>query len=169
MADARRPSGFDQFALGPDYRRAYVVAAAPQHPGAIQLVEFWHEREKAGGIVVGRDIPSRPIAGILRHLTIYEPLAGYGDFRVRHAGTAYIEHYGYDVTGKLMSELFDVESFSHNRAKAEQVIRSETPEILDANLRQFGISRRHYEVVQLPIWGAGMQSRWLLCGIFRLE
>ena len=121
------------------------------------------------GLVVGRDIPSRPIAGILRNLMLCEPIAEFSDFRIRHAGTAYIAHYGHDVTGKLMSDLFDPDIFKHNCTCAAAVIRSGQPEVLDANLSQFGISRRHYEVVQLPVWGPDKAAKWMLCGNFCFE
>ena len=99
----------DQFALGPKNRHAYTPLVEPKHPHSVQLVQFWQEGEKAGGLVVGRDIPSRPIAAILRNLMICEPIADFSDFRIRHAGIAYITHYGHDVTGKLMSDVFDYE------------------------------------------------------------
>jgi hypothetical protein len=164
-----KPSFFDQFALGSEFKRAYTPVAEPCHPHSVQLIEFWHEKESTGGLVVGRDIPSKAISGILRNLIVYEPIADCSDFRVRHAGTAYIAHYGIDVTGKLMSELFDAEIFRYNRAKAAEVIRSERPEVFDANLSQFGITRRHYEVMLLPVFAPDKNSRWLLCGIFRFE
>jgi len=169
MTGAASSSFFDQFALGPENRHAYASVAEARHPHSIRLVEFWREGEKDGGLVVGRDIPSRPIAALLRHLIVYEPVADCSDFRIRHAGTAYITHYGFDVTGKLMSELFEPDIFRHNCAKAKEVIWFGKPDILDANLSQFGISRRHYEVVQLPVWGPDKIGRWMLCGIFRFE
>lgn len=160
---------FDQFALGAENRHAYASVAEPKHPHSVRLMQFWEAGEKAGGLVVGRDIPSRPIAGILRNLMICEPVGAFSDFRIRHAGTAYIAHYGCDVTGKLMSDLFDPDIFKHNCQCAAAVIRSGRPEVLDADLSQFGISRRRYEVVQLPVWGPDRTSRWLLCGIFRFD
>jgi hypothetical protein len=164
-----RTSFFDQFALGHENRHAYASVVEPKHPHSMQLVQFWQSGEKADGLVVGRDIPSRAIAAVLRNLMVCEPIAEFSDFRIRHAGTAYIAHYGYDVTGKLMSELFEPDIFKHNCICAAAVIRSGRPEVLDANLTQFGISRRHYEVVQLPVWGPDKTNKWLLCGIFRFE
>lgn len=161
-----RPSFFDQFALGPESKRAYTRIAQPNHPNSIHLFEFWQDCEKGGGLVMGRDLPSRPVAAILRNLIVYEPILDGADFRIRHAGTSYASHYGYDVTGKLMSDLFDQETFRFNLSKAKEIIDSGKPEMFDANLSQFGIPRRHYEVVLLPIWGPGKASRWMLCGIF---
>jgi hypothetical protein len=169
MVAEPRTSFSDQLALGPENRRAYTPVVEPKHPRSVQLVQFWQEGEKSGGLVVGRDIPSRPIAAILRNLMVCEPIAEFSDFRIRHAGTAYIAHYGYDITGKLMSELYEPDIFKHNCRCAAEVIRSGRPEVLDANLSQFGISRRHYEVVQLPVWGPDKTNRWMLCGIFRFE
>ena len=165
-----KTSFFDQFALGREYKRVYNRVAQPSHPLSIQLVAFWREKEKDGGLVAGRDVPSRAISGILRNLIIYEPLAESTDFRIRHAGTAYIAHYGMDVTGMMMSELFDDDDVrSHNFMIAEEVIRTDTVEIFDANLSQFGIARRHYEVVLLPVMAPDRASKWLLCGLFRFD
>ena len=169
MATEPRKPFFDQFALGSDNQHAYTPVVEPKHPHSVQLVQFWQAGEKADGLVVGRDIPSRPIAAILRNLMVCEPIAEFSDFRIRHAGTAYITHYGCDVTGKLMSVVFEAEIFKHNCKCAAAVIRSGQPEVLDANLTQFGILRRHYEVVQLPVWGPDKTNKWMLCGIFRFE
>ena len=164
-----KTSFFDQFALGPEYKRVYRRVAEPSHPLSIQLVAFWREKEEDGGIVAGRDVPSRAISGILRNLIIYEPLAESADFRVRHAGTAYLAHYGKDVTGMLMSDLFDDDVLSHNFMIAEEVIRTNIVEIFDANLSQFGVARRHYEVVLLPVLTPDRASKWLLCGLFQFD
>jgi hypothetical protein len=169
MTVTGKSSFFDQFALGSESKHAYRQVAQPNHPESIHLCEFWQDRERADGVVVGRDIPSRPIASILRNLMVYEPIADCADFRIRHAGTAYIAHYGYDVTGKLMSEIFDGNSFKYNLKAAKEIIHSDRPEVFDANISQFGISRRHYEVVLMPVWGADKIFRWMLCGIFRFE
>jgi len=164
-----KPAFFDQFALGSRLERAYTRVVEPKHPQSIQLIEFWRERENAGGLVTGRDIPSKAISSILRNLILYEPVADCSDFRVRHAGTAFVGHYGVDVTGELMSELFDEDIFTFNLAKAKEVMNSDKPEIYDANLTQFGISRQHYEVVLLPVLAPDGISKWTLCGIFHFD
>jgi hypothetical protein len=158
---------FDQFALGPEQKRAYRRVHEPSHPQSVRLLAF--QSNKEGGLEIGRDVPSRAISGLLGNLIIYEPLADGADFRVHHAGTAYIAHYGGDVTGKLMSEIFEPAIFQYNRTVANGVIRRGVSEIFEANLSQFGITRRRYEIALLPVWARGRTGRWLLCAIFQFD
>ena len=146
----------------------YAIVASPTHPDAQELLAFWKSRP-SGGIVIGRDVPSRKIANLLGHIAIYEPVDGRRDFRVRLAGNSVRGRYGSDIKGKLMSELFDAEAFAYNCAKAKEVLLSHQMMIFEADLSQFGITRRTYEVVLLPVLAPDQSSKWMLCGIFRFD
>ena len=160
---------FDQIAPEQKSIRSYKVVADPSHEGTIQLIQYWREKDSSGGLVVGRDIPSKAISNILSNLIVYEPISDFADFRVQHAGTRNYAHYHGDVTGKLMSELFDAEAFKYNCAKAKEVLLSHRMMIFEADLSQFGITRRTYEVVLLPVLAPDRSSPWMLCGIFRFD
>ena len=73
----------------PDFRAKGGLIEGPRHPGAKLTFDVWQERMAQGGFVVGRDIPSRALGGVLRNLAVYEPLEGGEDFRIRVAGTAF--------------------------------------------------------------------------------
>ena len=160
---------FDQLAPEQKSVRSYKVVAAPALEGSIQLIKYWREKDSSGGLVVGRDIPSKAISSILSSLIVYEPISDFADFRVQHAGTRNFSHYDGDVTGKLMSELFDAEAFKHNSAMARGVMLSHKMMIFEADLSQLGITRRTYEVVLLPVLAPDKSSPWMLCGIFRFD
>ncbi len=53
-------------------REYFEPVDEPVHPGAKLLAGFWREREAAGGFVVGRDVPSRPLARILHNIALFE-------------------------------------------------------------------------------------------------
>ena len=152
-----------------EYERVYAPIAEPRHPHTILLFDVWKRAEADGGFVVGRDIPSKSLAAILRDLVLYEPVPDRLDLRVRLAGTACIGHYGMDVTGKLMSELFDASSFEFNLRSALDVIRTAEPKIFAAELSRLGIVQGHYEIALLPVWQPDKSGRWLLCGVFEFD
>ena len=65
----------------------------PTQYGACLLLDQWKTREQRGGFVVGRDVPSRDLASILRNIGLFEPIDGAADFRVRLAGTAFMRRF----------------------------------------------------------------------------
>src|SRR6202012_1954162 len=94
------------FGSTPDVQETCTPLRAPVHFGARLLFSHWQEKQAAGGMIVGRDIPSRAITSALRHLILYEPLEGGHDFRIRLAGSANLRRFSRDVTGMRLSELF---------------------------------------------------------------
>ncbi len=53
----------------------FVLVAEPTHRDARALLAYWRHCMEAGSFVMGRDVPARPIARLLRNLAIHEPLA----------------------------------------------------------------------------------------------
>src|SRR5258708_5481458 len=81
----------------------YRRVDAPRHPEAIRLLAYWRACVAAhGAFVNGRDIPARPIAGLLRSIVINEPLPGKTDMRVRLAGTSVRRRFGGDIRGHML-------------------------------------------------------------------
>lgn len=160
---------FYLFAPQSEYERIYTPLAEPCHPHTIQLVEVWKRADTDDGFIVGRDIPSKSLATILRDLILYEPVPDSLNFHVRLAGTASISHYGMDVTGKLMSELFDAPTFEFNVRTGWDVVQTAKPKFFTAELRRLGIVQGHYEIALLPVWSPNKGSRWLLCGVFEFD
>lgn len=166
---ASKPDILEGLSLGPEFERAYEPIEHLLHPDAIILLDGWRAREAAGGLVVGLDLPSRLFSKVLRNLIVYEPAEDGRDFRVRLAGTTYLEHYGREVTGLLMSNLFDRQRFEYNCSVGYEVLRSNKPVLLDARFKRHGIEQLHYEIVLLPAWAPNKVDRWLICGVFRFS
>jgi hypothetical protein len=138
--------------------------AAPVHFGARLLLEYWEERAAHGGIVLGRDVPSRKLSSILRNLAVYEPLEG--DFRIRLAGAAFLRRFGRDVGGARLSELFDGRAFERRRDNLLEILRTGRPAIHDVQLPQRKRAPLHFEALALPALSPTRSTGWLLGGMF---
>jgi hypothetical protein len=53
-----------------EYERIYTPITEPSHPGTITLLDAWRRADAGGGFVVGRDVPSRALATVLRDLIL---------------------------------------------------------------------------------------------------
>jgi hypothetical protein len=152
--------------LGSEFKRIYRQLSEPALPNTKLLLDLWRECQDSGGLVIGQDVPSRAVAPILRNLIVYEPVSDFADFHVRLAGSGYLAHYGYDVTGKAMSELFDPETFLHNLHYGRQVVETQTPLLFLATLTEYGIARGCYELALLPVLASDRVTKWMLVGAF---
>jgi hypothetical protein len=138
----------------------------PIHYGARLLFDTWRRRRAKDGFVVHRDVPSRPLATILRNLVIYEPLSGARDFRTRLAGSALIRRFDCDITGLKLSELFDGADFESRRDALAAIVDAGTPDIMDVKLVARGETQLHFEVLGLPVESPDRSSVWVMGGLF---
>jgi hypothetical protein len=160
------PSG-GLFFSRPDFQKGRVsVADAPAHPDSRRLLEYWQQCEAKGGIVVGRDIPSRAIANLTSSLQVVEPIDGGRDFRIRLAPSGLLRRFGSDVTGKTMSELFDDQQFARYADGLRQILRTRQPTTLDIRVLENGHETMHIETIGLPVKSPDGKSDWILAGTF---
>jgi hypothetical protein len=145
----------------------YQPVPEAQHPDVQKLLAFWREREAAGGFVVGRDIPSRALAGVLHSIMIHEPLAD-SDFQIRIAGSALRRRYGMEITGRKLSELFGPD-FEPQLAWTRHVLATGEPCILDVKEQRLGQTRLHREVIVLRVLAPGRATHWVLAGVFYFD
>ena len=143
----------------------FKVIAAPNHPKAQKLYAFWQEHAERG-IVIGRDVPSRPIADILKYIAVYEPVNDAADLRVRLAGTSMRRRFGDDITGKLLSELFPPEDFRAHIEDARLSLVEGKPTIVDSRLGSGAVEQMHLEGVILPVLAPDQVTKWVLVGVF---
>ena len=160
------PDGF-KMSKGVDsgLRDEYRLVSAAHHPKAQQLLDFW-KAQPADGIVIGRDVPSRTIAAILNNITIFEPVNGGSDLKVRLAGTSTRRRFGSEITGKLMSELFPPDEFREHLETVHANMKSEAATIIDSHLTNGAVETLHLEVVILPVFAPDRVSKWVLMGLF---
>jgi len=139
---------------------------APTQHGAQLLVDHWRVCVANGGFVVGRDVPSRPIASVLRCLALYEPIEGTAGFRVRLAGTAFMRRFGKDITGLNLSEIYAPPSLAVQHGNLTQVIASNEPFIWNVSAAGDGRQFLRYEAVRLPVLSPDRKERWVMGGLF---
>jgi hypothetical protein len=140
--------------------------AEPVHFGARLLFDNWRKCRAKDGFVVSRDVPSRPLASVLRNLVIYEPLDGARDFKIRLAGSALFRRFECDITGLKLSELFDRPNFESRRDDMAAIIQTDTPQIQDVKLVSRGSTQLHFEVLGLPVKSPDLSAAWVLGGYF---
>lgn len=152
--------------LSPDVDEIHVPIPAPAHFGGRLLFDIWRERRVSGGLVVGRDVPSRALAPVLRNLAVYEPLDKARDFRVRLAGSALIRRFGCDITGLKLSELLERKPFGYHRDAMTNVLATNSPRAIDVRLQSGGRTQLHFEVLNLPVLAPNRKTPWVLGGLF---
>jgi len=141
----------------------------PTQYGARLLLDHWISREARGGFVVGRDVPSRDIASILRNLALYEPIDGGADFRVRLAGAAFMRRFGRDTTGLKLSQIYEPAKFACQRDELESVIRTRTPHIVDVKVVRGDRVFLRFESVRLCVLSPDRKNYWAMGALFSSE
>lgn len=147
-----------------DVEEVHQEIPEPAQFGARLLLDHWNGN--ADGITVGRDLPSRKLACVLRNVALLEPRDGMADFHIRLAGTAFMRRFGRDVSGLKLSEVYDREHFEAHRARYARVIASRRPHVADVELRRNRRTFSRVESVCLPIWPPHRQESWILKGLF---
>ncbi len=150
-------------------REVFEQVASPQHRDAQLLVDHWRAREADGGFVVGKDIPSRKLAGILRNISLSEPIGNSSnleDMRIRLAGDVFRQRFGRNTAGARLSELFEREDFEAHISQIGVALHRGAPYIVRVALRRGSLVEKQMEVVVLPVWSADRSARWVLSGVF---
>lgn len=153
----------------PALRSHFVRMDKASHPDAQKLLSYWRACVARGGFAMGRDIPARAIAAILRNLAICEPLADGSDMRMRLAGDGFRRRFDEQVKGRLLSELFPPEDFAHHLDASLRVLRTGEPIIIDSCLMRANVVELRLEVVVLALTAPDLVSRWLLVGLFYFD
>jgi hypothetical protein len=155
----------DVDSLSPNCEEHFVHKAAPAHPGASLTYGDWREKHEAGGFVVGRDLPSRALAGVLRNLAIYEPVDSGADFRMRVAGTGLVRRYGCEVTGMLLSQLYEPMAFERQLEIVAKA-RHGAPIFADIRMTHGRRVELQYESLLLPVRSPDLSQNWVMGGFF---
>lgn len=140
----------------------------PEHPSTLKLIAYWQSCEAQGGMRMGRDIPARAIAKLLRDLTVSEPVGDWEDARVRLAGSGMNEHFGREVSGLLNSEIFAgrTEDKQMMLAGARNVIAKNRPGTVEHTLFDGERAVLRQEMTALPLLSPDGSAHWILIGTF---
>lgn len=148
--------------------RMEVVKEA-KHPLSIKLLDYWRECDARGGMRMGRDIPSRAIAPLLKDICVAEPVGDWEDARIRLAGSAMAEYFGRDASGLLMSEIMGEgreNDFQLMMNGARFATTRNKPGTVEQSLLNEDIVVLRQELTAVPIWSPDGDARWLVTGTF---
>lgn len=147
------------------FHELHVESDRAVHRGARRLLEVWSEHQARGGMMVGRDVPSRALARMLSGLALYQPILN-GDFRVRLAGEALRRRFGRDATGEKLSDLMSAALFAGYGARLRALLDTGKPLVLDVCRCEGDRSRHYFELVDLRVTAPDGITPWVLSGIF---
>jgi hypothetical protein len=151
-----------------EYEHRVTPVKVATHPSTIRLIAYWQQCEERGGLRMGRDIPARAIAALLKDLTVAEPVNDWADARIRLAGSGMAVHFGRDVSGALMSEIAGGAESDWRMllAGAKSVIAHNRPGTIQQIILDDGREIQRQELTALPILAPDSDARWVLTGTF---
>lgn len=147
----------------------YTLLDEAVHPDSKKLIETWRTRQADGGFVMGRDIPSRPLATLLHSIMVTEPINDRTDFKIRLAGTALRRRWGCEITGMQFSQLFSPETLATQLRETNQVLDSGQPALMDVKEIEAGVVRFHREAIVLRILAPDKVTPWIMAGVFYFD
>ena len=154
--------------LAPDpvigFEQCETRRAAPCHRDAQKLLDFWNERGRV--LVMGRDLPSRPIARLLPNLAILDYRAARQDFRVRLAGFSLVRRFGRDIGQHYLSEVVPNRQFEGLRDLLMEARDTGVPLIQDIRIKSPMRPLLHYEMLLLRVLAVDLQNPLVLMGMF---
>jgi hypothetical protein len=154
---------------GRTMREIRTPISEPTHFGARLLLEHWWERQSRGGIVVGRDLPSRALGGVLRNLAVFEPVGGGQDFRVRLAGAAFMRRFAREIGGHMLSQCVTPDRLDEHRQDLSGAIIIGAPIMHDVRIVRGEKVHAEFETLYLRILAPKGLAPWVLGGIFYLD
>ena len=139
----------------------YRPIAELTHPTAEKAMAFWNRRP-ADGLVIGRDIPSRAIADLLKRIIVHEPIDSGRDLKVRLAGGAIRQRFGREITGAMLSQLFPTPELPIRLQSVMTAINEGVPQFADCVLSGGSTEMIHTELVILPVFAPNQTSKWAM-------
>lgn len=138
---------------------------AIKHPKLQQLFDYW-ESKRAGRKMPSRaDIDPLGMSFIIGNLILIDVIAGTPlGFRIRLHGTNLTERVGYELTGKMLDDLPQIEFRDLTRLSFTKVSNTGMP-LCAVNNRVLDGRALRYETLILPLSGDDAQVDMLLCGL----
>jgi hypothetical protein len=136
-----------------------------KHPRLQQLYDYWSTKRGARKMPSRADIDPLDMTFIMGNVILVDVIAGTPlGFRIRLHGTNLVERVHYELTGKMLDDLPQVQFRDLTRknftkvAKTAEPLRALNDRVLDDQLAR-------YETVILPLSGDDTRVDMLLCGM----
>jgi hypothetical protein len=150
--------------LNSGVRHAVTKRPFPLHPSGRRLIELWHAKDRE--LVVGRDLPSRPLGPLLQHLALCDYRAGRGDFRIRLAGFALVRRFGQDISQRYLGDVVSEEEHEPLYSAMMDVRDSGRALVLDTKATSQEQELLHSETTLLRVLAADRVTPLILAGMF---
>lgn len=136
-----------------------------EHPKLQQLFDYWGSKRGARKMPSRADIDPLELGFIIGNVILVDVIEGDPPrFRIRLHGTNLTERVGYELTGKLLDELPQIEFRELSRLSFTKV--SNTGKPLQARRDRILDERpRRYETIILPLSGDDARVDMLICGL----
>jgi len=140
---------------------AYRPITELKHPLARKAMAFWDSRP-ADGLELGRDVPSRAIADLLKRIIVHEPIEGGRDLKVRLAGSAIRQRFGREITGANLSQLYPTPDLADRLRSVMTAIEEGRPQCADCALTGGFTEVVHTELVIMPVFAPNRVAAWAM-------
>ena len=144
------------------------IVAEPVHPSTLLLLNYLRGCEAHGGMRMGHDIPARAIAMLMKDLIVAEPVGDWADVHLRLVGSGMAAHFGRDVTGMRMTEVFAGEMRDRDMllAGAKRTVEINRPGTVEQIIAKDGKDILRQEMTVLPLRAPNGNARWVLIATF---
>jgi hypothetical protein len=166
MTDERAPIANIDPVTGQLLDVSFEELAAPLHSSAQELLAYWKTCRARGDFVMGRDVPARAIARLTKNFVVFESSRSPGDFRFRLVGSVLQDRFGRDVSGLLISEVYDSATAHSFQLSLDKVIGTQMPVFQVVRVKGVLGDVRWPETILLPMKSPDKCDDWILCGLF---
>jgi hypothetical protein len=136
-----------------------------KQPKLRQLFDYWSAKCGERKMPSRADIDPLEMTFIIGNVILVDVIAGPPlGFRIRLHGTNLVERVHYELTGKMLDELPQVEFRNLTRQSFTKVANSGEP-LHALNDRVLDDLSRRYETIILPLSSDGARVDMLLCGM----
>jgi len=136
-----------------------------KHPRLQQLYDYWSAKCGERKMPSRADIDPLDMTFIIGNVILVDVIAGTPlGFRIRLHGTNLVERVHYELTGKMLDDLPQVQFRNLTRKSFTKVANTAEP-LRALNDRVLDDQLRRYETIILPLSGDDTRVDMLLCGM----
>lgn len=141
---------------------AHIGASAAAARAHQELYSYWSSLRHGGRLPGRRDIDPGDFKRLLPTVSLIDVTREPLDFRIRLAGTGLYSVYGREITGKMLSEVYNSAAADYWRAELAKVVQDRRPSVGVHNLSWRGA--RHLSVLwmRLPLASNGTDVDMIL-------
>lgn len=140
------------------------LAAGIREPRLARLYAYWLGLKGDRRFPARRDLDPVDLRYVLGHLLLLDVLRDPLRFRYRLHGAEITSRVGYDLTGKLLDEMPDLEYRDYAIRRCQELAENGEPLVIRRDRTLYG-KPGSYEALWLPFSEDGVNVTMLLCGL----